>query len=106
MTHADGSRPRAPRRHLVRGPLPEGLTVDGPIALWREGDSITAVSRRCPHLGCTVRSNDEQALACPCHGSRFDARGRVQRGPAKVDLEPLRVTPRAGGEDWIVELPS
>jgi len=104
MVRAHGDRPRAPRQHLVRGPLPEGLTVDGPVALWREGDAITAVSRRCPHLGCTLRTSGETALACPCHGSRFDARGRVERGPANAPLAPLRVTP--DGEGWIVDLPS
>jgi Rieske Fe-S protein len=92
-------------RHHVRGPLPEGLTVDGPVALWREGESVTAVSRRCPHLGCTVRPVSDGALACPCHGSRFDGRGQVERGPAKTDLVPLRVT-RAEREGVVVDLPS
>ena len=105
MVRAHGLRRRGPRRRLIRGPLPEGLSVDGPVALWREGRSVSAVSLRCPHLGCTVRPTPDGALACPCHGSRFDARGRVARGPAKSRLEPLRVT-RVGGEDLLVDLPS
>jgi Rieske Fe-S protein len=90
----------------VGGPVPEGLTVDGPVALWREGDTITAVSRRCPHLGCTVRPSADGSLACPCHGSRFDARGRVERGPAATDLTPLRVSQDPEENGLVIDLRS
>ncbi|MCG6922856.1 MAG: Rieske (2Fe-2S) protein [Acidobacteriota bacterium] len=106
MARAQRGRSRTPGRHVVRGPLPEGLTVDGPVALWRAGGSVGAVSRRCPHLGCTVRPAADGTLACPCHGSRFDAHGRVTRGPAKADLAPLRVTPEIDGDGYVVDLRS
>jgi Rieske Fe-S protein len=106
MVRAYGGRPRAARRLRVPGPLPEGLTVEGPVALWRQGDGVTAVSRRCTHLGCTVKPAGGNVLACPCHGSRFDARGRMIRGPATADLTPLGVTPTDDGKGWIVDLPA
>ena len=48
-----------------------------------EGKSFE-VSVKCPHLGCKLSWNpDEHTWECPCHGSRFDSRGRLLDGPAQ-----------------------
>jgi Rieske Fe-S protein len=61
----------------------------GPVLVMRiENDDARVMSLRCPHLGCTVRWNNEvQLLDCPCHGSQFDDHGRKVRGPSKSGLE-------------------
>ena len=47
-------------------------------------------SATCPHLRGVVSWNPvEQTWDCPCHGSRFDAYGRVLNGPATTDLPSL-----------------
>jgi len=46
---------------------------------------IRAMSAICTHLGCTV-GRVEWGYQCPCHGSKFDAAGRVLRGPAPKPL--------------------
>jgi len=48
-----------------------------------EDGEIHLVDVRCPHLGCQLAWNpDERSWDCPCHGSRFDYRGRLINGPA------------------------
>ena len=48
---------------------------------------LTPTTRRCPHLGCQLEWNpDEKSWECPCHGSRFDHRGRLLEGPAQTHL--------------------
>ena len=43
---------------------------------------------RCPHMGCALHWNrQEHSWDCPCHGSRFDKRGKLLNGPATDDLK-------------------
>ncbi|KAJ8680479.1 hypothetical protein QAD02_016266 [Eretmocerus hayati] len=43
----------------------------------------------CTHLGCVPIANagDFGGYYCPCHGSHYDASGRIRRGPAPLNLE-------------------
>ncbi|VDO89946.1 unnamed protein product [Haemonchus placei] len=43
----------------------------------------------CSHLGCvpTIGAGDYGAYFCPCHGSHFDASGRIRKGPAPLNME-------------------
>jgi glycine/D-amino acid oxidase-like deaminating enzyme/nitrite reductase/ring-hydroxylating ferredoxin subunit len=58
------------------------------VAISRDADGkLTELSAVCPHLGCIVHWNEaETSWDCPCHGSRFQADGKVVNGPANVDL--------------------
>lgn len=52
-----------------------------------EEGKVYAVSNKCPHLGCQLEWNpDEKSWDCPCHGSRFDYRGRLIDNPAMRNL--------------------
>jgi glycine/D-amino acid oxidase-like deaminating enzyme/nitrite reductase/ring-hydroxylating ferredoxin subunit len=59
-----------------------------PVAVHRDAQGrLHELSAVCPHLGCIVHWNrTEGSWDCPCHGSRFDAHGRMVNGPATRDL--------------------
>ena len=62
------------------------------VAAYRD-DAGTLYERSavCRHLGCIVDWNSlEKNWDCPCHGSRYDARGKVIQGPANSDLPEMR----------------
>ena len=42
----------------------------------------------CTHLGCvpTFNAGDYGGWFCPCHGSHYDASGRIRKGPAPANL--------------------
>lgn len=70
------------------------------VAVIREGEEIYALGLVCTHLGCTV-SVTPRELTCPCHGSVFDRRGNVVKGPADRPLVRYPVEERG---DWITVL--
>ena len=56
--------------------------------------NVYMVPARCPHLGCLLKwNNAEKSWDCPCHGSRFDYRGRRLDEPSQEDI-PCRVLKR------------
>lgn len=65
-----------------------------PNILMKNSDgTLTALSMLCTHVccECTYDSSANQ-IYCPCHGSIFDATGRVVRGPARTSLPSIKLT--------------
>ena len=62
------------------------------IAAYRDSNEmLTTLSASCPHLGGVVQWNSaEKTWDCPCHGSRFDVKGKVIEGPACSHLVPYQ----------------
>ena len=64
-----------------------------------EDGSFHERSAICTHLYCVVDWNHtEKTWDCPCHGSRFDAMGKVVNGPAITDLQPVQEESGAQGK--------
>ena len=56
----------------------------------KNGSNVSVFAQNCSHLGCSIAFNkDAKTFDCPCHGSRFDAYGKVFTGPAVSSLEPV-----------------
>jgi nitrite reductase/ring-hydroxylating ferredoxin subunit len=52
-----------------------------------EAGQLHRFSAACTHLGCVLGWNKAASTwDCPCHGSRYDALGRVINGPARQDM--------------------
>ena len=62
------------------------------VAVYRDPEGVVReYSAVCPHLGGIVNWNTlENTWDCPCHGSRFDAAGKVIQGPANRNLAVAR----------------
>jgi glycine/D-amino acid oxidase-like deaminating enzyme/nitrite reductase/ring-hydroxylating ferredoxin subunit len=60
------------------------------VAVYRdESGTLHYHSAACTHLKCIVAWNSaEKSWDCGCHGSRFDAMGKVLNGPAVENLAP------------------
>lgn len=65
------------------------------VAVFRDQEGVYAISRVCTHLGCIVKPT-EAGFECPCHGSRYDAKGTVTKGPAPRPLQWLEVKQQGG----------
>jgi len=68
-----------------------------PAVIKNDGQNFTAFSLKCTHLGCTVEKKND-VYVCPCHGSRYDHKGAILRGPAGKPLRQLRVEKTADGD--------
>lgn len=68
--------------------------------LYRDERGLHAISSVCTHLGCIAERTESGEFHCPCHGSKFDASGAVESGPAPKGLMwvELAVSP----EGWLV----
>ncbi len=74
-------------------------TADGAkiVVAQPEAGQVVAFSAICTHRGCTV-APDGDRLACPCHGSVFEAfTGAVVSGPATEPLPEVAVRVEGDG---------
>jgi Rieske Fe-S protein len=89
---AKTGQPIAALDSIKVGDSAAGKVGDAKVLLCRTGtDTVVCFSAICTHEGCTV-APDGAKLACPCHGSVFDAKtGKVLQGPAPKPLNPVAV---------------
>jgi cytochrome b6-f complex iron-sulfur subunit len=72
---------------------------DQQVYIVRLPDGFYAVSAVCTHLGCVTQwKPDAGMIACPCHGSKFQADGKKIEGPAPRPLPHFAISLTADGE--------
>ena len=89
----DSSKPLAVLADMKIGSAIAAKTQDDKsLLMTRTSETeVVAFSATCTHQGCTV-APDGAKLACPCHGSMYDAQtGKVLQGPAPAPLSSVAV---------------
>jgi Rieske Fe-S protein len=62
------------------------LIKDKKLYVLRDDSGFSALSAKCTHFGCVVDREADGTFLCPCHGSAYDAKGLVTKGPARKPL--------------------
>lgn len=83
--------------HVVDAGPASAFAAEGVISTFRDqgfflirkGGQWTALSSICTHRRCKVSAEPDRTYYCDCHGSAFDAAGKVTHGPAIRDLPRL-----------------
>jgi Rieske Fe-S protein len=67
--------------------IPNPHDAKKPIIVSRISETeVVAFSSKCTHFGCEVSLPENNIIDCHCHGSKFDAGGKVIHGPANKPL--------------------
>ncbi len=76
----------------------ERIFEEKKVLVKRDAKGLSAVSLVCTHLGCIVSKTTDGGYDCPCHGSKFDAEGKVMAGPAPKALNWLEIAQLPNGK--------
>ena len=95
-----------PKAYKIGWPqdYPEGVNFipEKRVYIVRHQNIIRVASGICTHIGCTARWVEERnRWECPCHGSFFDEKGTVIKGPAPRPLPWYEVSLSASGRLFI-----
>ena len=61
-------------------------------------------SSHCTHLGCTLKSEKDSKITCPCHGSEFSLNGEPIKGPAIKPLKKYKFTINNTGDKITIKI--
>lgn len=91
----EGKSPEFDDFELLKDPRTSGEPLLGQQGFaWVVSDQkgSYALLNRCTHLGCPVRFDASSAtFSCPCHGSVYNPKGEVLKGPAPKPLQRLKL---------------
>ena len=94
-----------PARVKLKGDQRDAFTVTkdqtiGSVWLTKLGETVSALSAECPHLGCSIDLRPSgEAFSCPCHTSDFTLDGKPQTGPSPRPMDELAT--RVSDDGWV-----
>jgi ubiquinol-cytochrome c reductase iron-sulfur subunit len=76
-------------KQLEETPLSALKHPETDVQRFPDNREMAVVIAICTHLGCIPSPNEGiyNGFFCPCHGSHYDASGRIRQGPAPLNLE-------------------
>lgn len=78
----------SPQRLNVRAGFRDFIIDVGESALGLTKGILHLKGPKCAHMGCeSVWNSDEHSWDCPCHGSRFEADGKILDNPSKKCIQ-------------------
>ena len=99
--HTSVTKPKAIR---IANDASEGISFHGDVICIRSGEELSIYSSKCTHLGCQIDKSENGMLVCPCHGSSFDQKGKVKKGPAANALKALNFSIDQQSNEIIIQL--
>lgn len=68
------------------------------IVITRSGTTVSALTTKCTHRGCTVKPKEgANTITCPCHGAQYNLDGTVAKPPATQPLAHFAIRKNADG---------
>lgn len=81
--------PSKKSKTVVPPELPDGVSFFNNVIAVKSDEKVMFFSSRCSHLGCRINKSDGNKIVCPCHGSEYNLKGEVIKGPAGKPLSKL-----------------
>src|SRR6185503_12770293 len=88
------------------GTITDVAGADGALIMIvrRSASDYAALSTQCTHAGCPVNAPVAGVITCPCHGSQYNLKGEVLRGPSEFSLLAYRVRLDVRRKEVVVDL--
>lgn len=88
----------------LKNEFKRGISFTDKLIINKTENNIFIYSNKCTHLGCRIDTVKSAKLICPCHGSQFDTKGQVVKGPALTPLKKLKYRIDEKSNELVVEL--
>jgi Rieske Fe-S protein len=95
---------KVPKLKVIGGQITIKLQHEDVLLIRDSENTVRAFNAHCTHKSCIVKYIEkDKRIECPCHGSQYDLKGNVIKGPAPKSLQTH--VAELDGNQIIVEIP-